>query len=1241
MKKSIFIVGFLALIGFFVINAQSYKEELDSIFSKRFILKSDLPRIDSVLNVIKSETGINNPDFVKLAVIRINKSPMNQREEIYPLFDEFLSISDYSGADYAELKKSLTTISREYRDDYPKWFGAMSKLWNTEKQHASLADTLDTDILKTFIINLSSAKKYGTADSIINASRPLVEGLYGFESPIMEDLLKKRSNNLFSWLLFASEEEKANVFRMQSRNDEDILKLYKVLYGESSFTYQTTLAETANKLLEVKRYDIAGPEHDNAIGEAINLLKEWVDLKGDTADLSFYKNNSAYYNLYSNLASSDEGKQEAKPYIDKYLTLVAKNFGENSTEFFDALESAKLYSPAEEEDAYLDRMIPLAESLFGKNDDKYRILLVSKSTNQQIKGDLGGAIESRNELMENYIPGEVGILSDDMGYTLFSMADLNSRYGNAQNARAAYLQWLKENINNTSPLMQGLVFSNYMSCIMDCKKYNQTDEAIEIIKEILPWAETDIPLQINFLKSALGIFPNNDMLDFVNDYVENHTSINQNQNFPLLLNQLGETCLIIGNHDEGLLYIDKANDLSAFQYKDLKKTLYREFSALLQDDYNKAFEYNAQALEILENCPNKKNLMEYQSQIYWKAISALEIGRYDEFVSAVELLKSLPNDASQLENLLDFDSLWDAGTILLGFTLSGWSDTTRKPLSAEAAWQKGDKAVAYKEARDFLAESEASLNSGIPMYMARNELTPLQNLANEVRENNTKWSSRFDDPFLNGAAYNTMLLSKQLTLNTYNTLKDVIADAGSDNLKAKWTELTDIENKISERMNAGEAYEDLSARKISLQTQIGIDAALLGDIYQPLHYDWTELQKKLSPGDCAIEFSSFKDNAHEDVYVALVLTPESTPRSLTLFKGNDLSDKLANGVSKEYYEKIWQPVLTEFPDTKTIYFSPTGVLNLLSIENAEIEPGRTLSDKYQVYRVSSTKIIGDSGKESLNNAVVFGGIDYNNRASEKNLTNRYAYQESDGGLLRDIEDMLERKGLSYLPGTKEEAQAIESLLAKSAEVTVFYGEDATEDIFKGLSGKSPDIMHIATHGFYMTEDEAAKQNSSLFGIVGNSNISKIDRDMSRSGLFFAGVNASISGKNESGLEDGVLTAREVSALDLKGTDLVVLSACQTALGEVSGEGVFGLQRGLKMAGVNSILMTLWSVDDTATQILMTQFYQNLLSGMSKREALSKAKIYLRNYTIDSHGNAIKRYDNPKYWAAFVLLDSLD
>jgi CHAT domain-containing protein len=114
-----------------------------------------------------------------------------------------------------------------------------------------------------------------------------------------------------------------------------------------------------------------------------------------------------------------------------------------------------------------------------------------------------------------------------------------------------------------------------------------------------------------------------------------------------------------------------------------------------------------------------------------------------------------------------------------------------------------------------------------------------------------------------------------------------------------------------------------------------------------------------------------------------------------------------------------------------------------------------------------------------------------------------------------------------------------------------------------------------------------------------------------------------------------LTAKEIADVDLRGLDLVVLSACQTGLGDIAqGEGVFGLQRGFKKAGAKSILMSLWEVDDKATQILMTQFYKNLLSGQSKRQSLLSAQKYLRE--VDGG-----RYDEPKYWAAFVLLDAIN
>ena len=116
------------------------------------------------------------------------------------------------------------------------------------------------------------------------------------------------------------------------------------------------------------------------------------------------------------------------------------------------------------------------------------------------------------------------------------------------------------------------------------------------------------------------------------------------------------------------------------------------------------------------------------------------------------------------------------------------------------------------------------------------------------------------------------------------------------------------------------------------------------------------------------------------------------------------------------------------------------------------------------------------------------------------------------------------------------------------------------------------------------------------------------------------------------VEDGILTAKEIALMDLRGTDLITLSACQTGLGEVSGEGVFGLQRGFKKAGVSSILMSLWKVDDIATQILMTAFYENLLSGKSKAESLRIAQDEVRS--TDS-------YEDPYYWAAFILLDGIN
>ena len=154
-------------------------------------------------------------------------------------------------------------------------------------------------------------------------------------------------------------------------------------------------------------------------------------------------------------------------------------------------------------------------------------------------------------------------------------------------------------------------------------------------------------------------------------------------------------------------------------------------------------------------------------------------------------------------------------------------------------------------------------------------------------------------------------------------------------------------------------------------------------------------------------------------------------------------------------------------------------------------------------------------------------------------------------------------------------------------------------------------------------------------MLGNANDASLaeDKVLTRSGLLFAGANTALRHQPvPEGMDDGILTARELSTLDLRGLSLVVLSACQTGLGEVSEEGVFGLQRGFKKAGAQTIMMSLWKVADDATATLMTHFYQGLLGGLSKRQAFLKAQSLLR---------ADSRYSAPRFWAAFVLLDALD
>jgi CHAT domain-containing protein len=196
--------------------------------------------------------------------------------------------------------------------------------------------------------------------------------------------------------------------------------------------------------------------------------------------------------------------------------------------------------------------------------------------------------------------------------------------------------------------------------------------------------------------------------------------------------------------------------------------------------------------------------------------------------------------------------------------------------------------------------------------------------------------------------------------------------------------------------------------------------------------------------------------------------------------------------------------------------------------------------------------------------------------------------------------------ISLLPGTKEEINSIaETLQKQHFQLFVMTGENAKEEALKETV--NPTVLHVATHGFF--DSKNYKSNP-----------------MTRSGLLLTGVSSLAREGYSPQKDDGVLTAQEAANLELSKTELVVLSACETALGDVrAGEGVYGLQRAFKVAGAKNLIMSLWKVDDAVTQFLMTNFYRFYVENGNVREAFYQARKIVK-----------EKYPAPYFWAAFVL-----
>ncbi len=482
-------------------------------------------------------------------------------------------------------------------------------------------------------------------------------------------------------------------------------------------------------------------------------------------------------------------------------------------------------------------------------------------------------------------------------------------------------------------------------------------------------------------------------------------------------------------------------------------------------------------------------------------------------------------------------------------------------------------------------------------------------------------------------AYNNTLFCRNILINTDKIIAKYVKKSNNIDLITLYDSLQHWQYKYTFQTSNKNEADSLKVLIRYAEDLVNHNIYHLDSVLLKNTRIWTDVKNSLTSGEYAIEFSytylPHLDNNgkileinKDTLYCALITGHNFDHPNITLSISANFFDSIVfppntdvNWYNLTYtqsstllYRILFKSIESFIPDAHTIYYSPCGNLSQLNFDLFTDENGTPLNRKYKMVRVSSTANIPEIKSldpKSFKTSALYGGIDYKNAADNLDVAVR---------------------GVDFrnLPNTGAEIKNVAKILtAANIKTDTICGENATEESFKKLSGNSPDILHIATHGFYLDEDSQKPFAQSV------NTYSQKESAMALSGLALSGANNAWKGNFDlPNVEDGILTAYEISQLDLSNTKLVVLSACETARGRIFPvDGVFGLQRAFKQAGAGSILMSLWKVDDNATATFMEYFYKFLFETNDRHKALKMAQDEVK-----------KQFPDPYYWAAWVMLD---
>lgn len=500
-------------------------------------------------------------------------------------------------------------------------------------------------------------------------------------------------------------------------------------------------------------------------------------------------------------------------------------------------------------------------------------------------------------------------------------------------------------------------------------------------------------------------------------------------------------------------------------------------------------------------------------------------------------------------------------------------------------------------------------------------------------------------------AYNNALFCKSLLQNSSRILDIYIANLTDAQLQTDYNIYKNLKTQLAFKTEDAFKKDSLSHEITKYEKRMLEAIGNLGELLKKESRTWQDVKASLNDDEIAIEFCYAPRMEHypdaQPYYGAFVMRKDFDHPVLVSLENVDsveavfddiesdemlINDLYASNKSITLHNMLWSKILPYMNGVKKVYYSPAGYLSNINFEVLQNEEGVMLNERYTMCRVSSTANISEvktSERVTYLSSALYGNIKYD-ESMDAMAEASSAYDEYSGteiGPELALRSENERGKWGPIPSTKKEIEDIRRMLiGKGITVTVFDSIAANEESFKNLHRRSPDILHLATHGFVIDTPQKAEGNK----FVAKTNIySQKDSFLMWAGLMLAGGNNVWQGKfNLTNVEDGILTADEISRLDLSNTKLVVLSACETARGKIDPvDGVYGLQRAFKLAGVQTIVMSLWKVQDDATALLMTQFYKYLTDGVEKHQALWNAMMDVR-----------KKYKDPYYWAGFVMLD---